>query len=232
MGRLAVKTLRAAGAGSVTIVNRSEERGRLLAEAFDATARPFDDLSDLLVEADIVITSTMSPQTVIDVEAAEGALARRPADSPLFIVDIAVPRDVEPAVGDLPGIILRDIEDLRTVVETNLGSRLGEVSKVEDIIAAEIEHFGAWERAIEATPTAAALVSKIDEIRRAEIERIKSQLDAMTPAQRDAVEHMSRRLVSKILHHPLKRSRELASEQDGKMYLMALRELFGLDDEG
>ena len=230
MGRLAARALAASGAGDVTVVNRTEERGRDLAETFGATSRPFDELEDVLRDSDILICSTTSAQTVIDAPLMERARRGREQE-PLFVVDIAVPRDVDRAVGDLPGVVLRDIDDLSGVVEGNLGARLGEVGRVEEVIADELDRFSQWQRSTEIAPTAAALVAKADEIRAAEIERIAPHLETMTQAQRDAVDHLSRRMVAKLLHAPLKSARELAGSKQGQLYLNALRELFELSDE-
>lgn len=229
MGRLAAQALAASGAGDVTVVNRTEERGRELAETFGATSRPFEDLEDVLRDSEIVICSTTSAQTVIDRALVERA--RRGRDEPLFVVDIAVPRDVDPEVGTLPGVVLRDIDDLRGVVEGNLGARLGEVGRVEDLIADELDRFSQWQRSTEIAPTAAALVAKADEIRAAEMARIAPHLASMTQAQREAVEHLSRRMVAKLLHAPLKTAREMAGSKQGQLYLTALRELFELSEE-
>ena len=225
MGRLAAAALGSAGASDVVILNRSEERARAAAHAFDATPRPFEDLPDVLASVDIVISSTTAPRTVIDREMVAEAVGKRPPKQPLFIVDIAVPRDVDPEVAALSGVVLRDIEDLRDVVETTIGTRISEVSKVEEIIAAEIDYFAQWQRAQETAPTAAALVSKAESLRAAELERIRSHLEAMTPEQRNAVAHMSRRLVAKIFHTPLSKTRDLSGPE-----LEALRALFELDD--
>ena len=230
MGRLAAQALKASGAGDVTVVNRSEERGRDLAETFGATSRSVDELSAVLAGSDIVICSTTAPQTVIDKPLLEHA-RRDAGDRPLFVVDIAVPRDVDPAVAELPGVVLRDIDDLRGVVEGNVGARMGEVGRVEELIAEELDRFSQWQRSTEIAPTAAALVEKADAIRAAEMARIASHLDAMTPEQRDAVDHLSRRMVAKLLHAPLKSARDLAGSKQGQLYLTALQELFGLSDE-
>ncbi|HEX2057705.1 MAG TPA: glutamyl-tRNA reductase [Actinomycetota bacterium] len=229
MGRLAAQALSASGAGDVTVVNRTEERGRALAEMFGATSRPFEELGDVLSGSDIVICSTTSMQTVIDRPLVEEA--RRARETPLFIVDIAVPRDVDPAVGTLPGVVLRDIDDLRGVVEGNVGARLGEVGRVEDLIAEELDRFSQWQRSTEIAPTAAALVEKAEALRAAEMERIAPHLGTMTQAQRDAVDHLSRRMVAKLLHAPLRTARDLAGSKQGQLYLTALRELFELSDE-
>jgi glutamyl-tRNA reductase len=231
MGRLAARALASAGAGDVVIVNRSQERADEFAATFDAVARPFEELVDVLSDADIVITSTTAPGTVIDGSIVRRAFQLRSRDSALFIVDIAVPRDVEPDVAAIDGVVLRDIEDLRGVVEASVGSRIGEVSKVEEIIAAEVDRFAQWVRAAEAAPTASALVSRADEIRRSELERFLARLESLSPEERDAVDHLTRRIVAKILHAPLAKSRELASSTKGEAYLEALRALFDLDDE-
>lgn len=230
MGRLAAQALAASGAGEVTVVNRTEERGRELAETFGATSRPFEELEDVLRHSDIVICSTTSTQTVIDAPLVERARRGREED-PVFIVDIAVPRDVDPEVADLPGVVLRDIDDLSDVVEGSMGARLGEVGRVEELIADELERFSQWQRSTEIAPTAAALVAKADAIRAAELERIAPHLETMTQAQRDAVDHLSRRMVAKLLHAPLKSARDLAGSKQGQLYLTALRELFELSDE-
>jgi glutamyl-tRNA reductase len=156
---------------------------------------------------------------------------RDQAERPLFVVDIAVPRDVDPAVAELPGVVLRDIDDLRSVVEGNLGARMGEVGRVEELIAEELDRFSQWQRSTEIAPTAAALVEKADAIRAAEMDRIAAHLAAMTPEQRDAVDHLSRRMVAKLLHAPLKSARDMAGSKQGQLYLTALQELFGLSDE-
>ena len=230
MGRLAARVLADSGAGDVVVVNRTEERGRALAGTFGATSRPFNELEDVLRASDIVICSTTSPQTVIDAPLVERARRGREEEA-LFVVDIAVPRDVDPAVGSLPGVVLRDIDDLRGVVEGNLGARLGEVGRVEELIADELDRFSKWQRSTELAPTAAALVSKADAIRAAEMARIAPLLETMTEAQRDAVDHLSRRMVAKLLHAPLQSARDLAGSKQGQLYLNALRELFELSDE-
>jgi glutamyl-tRNA reductase len=230
MGRLAGIALADAGATDVTVVNRSEGRGRELAEALGARSLPFDALSEALGNADIVLSSTTSPQSVIDRPAVAAAMRGR-ADRQLFIVDIAVPRDVDPEVGRIANVVLRDIDDLKGVAEAGRGTRLGEVTKVESLIAEEIDRFMTWERAIETAPTIAALVEKADAVRAQELERISTRLADLGPEALDAVDHLSRRLVSKLLHTPIKRSKELAGSAQGQMYLEALRELFELDDD-
>jgi glutamyl-tRNA reductase len=230
MGRLAAKALADSGATDVTVVNRSPERARELAHLFGGRAESLDDLDRVLTDVDIVLCSTTASQSVIGKPIVERAMSDR-ADRPLFIVDIAVPRDVEADVADVPGVVLRDIDDLKGVAEAGLGSRMGEVSKVESLITDEIARFMMWERSIEAAPTIAALVSHADEIRSVELERTVVRLDGLDVAQIEAIDQLSRRLVSKLLHTPIKKSKDLAGSKQGLVYLEALRELFELDDE-
>lgn len=233
MGRLAANSLASAGADRVTIVNRTEERAEELASHFSgAVARPFSELVEALAEADIVICSTTSPESVVDAVAVRRALEARRVDGSLFIVDIAVPRDVEPDVAELPGVVLRDIDDLRGVVESSLGSRIAEVGRVEDIITAELENFTRWERAGELGPTITALIERAEQIRREAVERAIGG-KRLSDAERKAIERATKKVVSSMLHEPLERARELGSSKEGRRHLDALRELFELDvDDG
>jgi glutamyl-tRNA reductase len=232
MGRLAARSLAAAGATDVVIINRSEDRARALARAFGGRVGSFDALHDILETTDIVISSTTSPATVLDRSTVSAALEARRRPTPLFIVDIAVPRDVEAAVGDLPRVILRDIDDLRGVAEAAMGTRVGEVSAVEAIIVEELNRFMSWERAGASAPIAAALRAKGERITAAEIDRIAAELESMTPRQRAAVEQLAHRVAAKVLHGPLSKAKELAGSAQGHLYLVAVRELFELDDQG
>jgi glutamyl-tRNA reductase len=229
MGRLAARALAGVGATDVTIVNRTEDRARELADMFGAEPRPLSDLGVVLTSADIVISSTTAPGIVIDHSLIASSMQRR-TKGLLFIVDIAVPHDVERSVAELDGVVLRDIEDLRGVVDASIGSRMSEVSKVEEIIAAELDRFVAWERKDEVAPIAAALVERAEFLRRTELGRIDARLESLTPEQRDAVEAMTRRIVAKLLHDPLSRMRDLSGSKQGYLYLEAIRALFGLDD--
>lgn len=230
MGRLAMKALRQAGASHVTVVNRGEERAAEAAVDYDVQTRPFDDLVDAIAEADIVITSTTAIESVVDIPLVQAALTKRD-NKPLFFVDIAVPRDVDPAVAELPGVVVRDIDDLRGVVEAGVGSRLTEVSKVEALLTEELGHFLEWERASEIGPTVAALVQRAETIRVEEIARLRGQFGALTETQQQALDQLTRKIVAKLLHTPLSKAKELASSKQGHAYLAALRELFELDDD-
>jgi glutamyl-tRNA reductase len=230
MGRLAMQALRNAGTSSVTLVNRSEERALAVADEFGVLRRRFEELEDAIAESDIVISSTTAPDAVISRPIIERVVAQR--SKQVFIVDIAVPRDVDPEVRQMQDVVLRDIDDLRGVVESGVGSRLGEVSKVEDLVAQELQRFLDWQRASEIGPTLAALVDKAEAIRLAELNRMAPRLEGLSSEQRQAVDEATRRAVAKLLHAPMTKARELAGLKDGHSYIAALRELFELDDDG
>jgi glutamyl-tRNA reductase len=231
MGRLAMGSLRRAGVGDITIVNRTEERAHSLAEEFGAAVRSFDELEQAIARADIVISSTMSPEPVIDVELVRRALHARRSTDPLLLIDIAVPRDVDASVAELDGVIVRGIEDLKGVVDAHMGARLGEISKVEEIVDAELRRFREWEMSTEIAPTIAALVAHADDIRRSELERLSRRLGDLDDNQREAVEQLTRSIVAKMLHGPINRVRQFPASKQGHLYLAALRELYELEDD-
>lgn len=230
MGRLAAQALVKAGTGQVTIVNRTEEKARDLAAITDATSRSFEELPDALVETDIALCSTTSPQTVLDRTLLEEVVSRRPQDSELLIVDIAVPRDVDPEARDISGITLRDLEDLKVVVELGRGSRQGEVTKVEEIVTEEVQRFVEWQNASEVAPAVASLLERAETIRKEEFDRVQRRLHQLNEDERHIVEQLTRRLVAKLMHRPIERARDLNASQ-AHVYLTALRELLELDDD-
>lgn len=231
MGGLAMQALVAAGATNTTVINRTEEKAQGLADAFGASARPFEELGSALAASDIVICSTTAPEVVLDAHTIEMVAKTRPADDPLFIVDIAVPRDVDPAVAAVPNVVLRDIDDLRDMVDENRGSRRAEVARVEAIVQEEVVRFSQWEAANEVAPTVARLVQRSEAIRRSELDRLKGQLAELPPEQRELIEQVTKRIVGKLLHAPLSKSRVFATSKRGHLYREALHELFELDDD-
>ena len=230
MGRLAMQALERAGVTEVVVVNRREERARDLAQRYGAAPLSFEDLEPALTNADIVISSTTAPGAVIDAETMRRARSRRESSQDLLVIDIAVPHDVDPDVRRIEGVTVRDLEDLARVVETSLGSRLSEVSKVEAIVAAEVGRFMEWERADEVAPVVSRLVAQAEKARAAEMERFRARA-GVDDATVEAVDRLSRRLVAKLLHEPISRAKEMPSSQQGKLHLSALRELFELDED-
>ena len=229
MGRLAAQALTRSGARDVVVVNRGEARGLALARDFGAKPRPLEELEEVIAGVDIVISSTTSTQTVIEKDLVRRAVKGR--SEPLFIVDIAVPRDVESGVRDLPGVVLRDIDDLRGVVDVNIGERLSEASKVEAIIAEELDRFVEWERATEVAPTVAALVERARGLVDEELTKLEKKLGNVTAEERDLIRQSVQQLVARLLHPAITRTKELGGSKQGYMYVPALRELFELDDD-
>jgi glutamyl-tRNA reductase len=227
MAELAVEALRARGAGRVTVVNRTFARAAQLAERWGARAVTFERLADALAEADIVLTSTDAPHFVITADLARAALASR-AERPVVFIDIAVPRDVDPQVRDLPGVHCYDIDDLEAHLNGGLAERRQEVPRVEAIVSEEAEAFLNWSKSLEITPLIADLRAKADGIRRAEVEKTLRRLPHLGDAERQHIETLTEALVNKLLHDPTVRLKAEARQGNAATYAAALRELFAL----
>jgi glutamyl-tRNA reductase len=242
MGALAVATLSRAGAAPLSVANRDADRAARLAGAYQAEPVQFDDLPAVLSSVDVVVAATASPEPVLTAGTVAESMARRPADAdPLVILDLAVPRDVEPAVADLPGVLLVDIDRLAgaldtapqpdplTGVESESLQQPEAVAAAERIVTAEAEGFLAWLRGAEVAPTVAALRARADDLVAAELRRLAQRRPDLTDEQRAEVAHAIHRVVQRLLHSPTVRVRQLAAEPGGDQYAILLRELFDLD---
>ncbi|MCZ6789008.1 MAG: glutamyl-tRNA reductase [Chloroflexi bacterium] len=224
-GKLAARALSNAGARNIMVVNRTYQRAVDTAAELGGTPVPFDRLADALDSADIIVASTGSPGYILTPEMP--SLAARDTARPLFIIDIAVPRDVDPAVGHLPGLHLYDIDDLEAVSGTNRREREQEAAKVEAIVADEAPSFMHWLASRESVPTVAALRQRAETIRAKELARLVRRLPNLSDEQRAPLEAFSRALVNKLLHAPittLKRNHHPAQTE-------VVRELFDLDGQ-
>lgn len=229
MSELTAKHLVSCGAARILVANRTQARAEELAEHFGGSAVPFDALYEYLATTDIVISSTGATNFVITKDRLELAMrARRGA--PLFLIDIAVPRDIDPAVNDLDDAYLYDIDALNHVVEANLEERAREAARAEAIIAEEIAAFERWLDSMEVVPTIAAIHSKADRIRRAELEKALRRLGPLSEKDVATIEALTEAIVNKTLHGPTQRLRKVAAEKDGYSYLETARYLFGLDE--
>ncbi len=226
MAELTTRTLVQYGVGVVAVVNRTVGHAEVLAERFGGRAIAFADLVPALRESDIVISSTDAAHVVIsrdDVAAAvEGRVGR-----PLFVIDIAVPRDVDPSVRALENVHLYDIDDLRSLCDHNRAERRAEIQQVQAIIDEEAARFVAWWQTRQALPTVLALRARADEIRRAELAEALAKLRHLSDADRVTVEALSRAIVNKLLHEPTVRLKK--SARQGGEATAAVRTLFGLD---
>jgi glutamyl-tRNA reductase len=231
MGKLAARALADAGAHDVSVLNRSAERAEALADLIGGRALGLEELERTISQVDILICSTTAPTMVIERSLVEGALRARDSNDPLIIVDISVPRDVEPSVAELPGVTLWDIDDLHAVVRSTVGGRSAEVVKAEAVIDTESARFLDWQRAVSIGPAVSSLLERANAIRESELARASARLNELTPEQHAAVDQVTRRIVAKLLHSPVNRSKELADSKQGEQYLDALRVLFDLDDD-
>ncbi len=227
MAELAVEALRLRGAQHLTVVNRTHARAQQLAERWQATALTFENLPDALLTADIVITSTGAPHILIKPPLVEAVMRWRP-NRPLAFIDIAVPRDVDPDINQLPNVRCYDIDDLESRLNGSLAERQQEVPQVEAIIAAEAEAFMAWLKSLEIMPVISDLRAKADGIRRAEVEKTLRQLKGLSETDRQRIEAMSEALVNKLLHDATLRLKAEAGNGHAAEYAAAVRHLFAL----
>lgn len=231
MGLDAVKSLMKRGATDISIINRGQERVRPIAEEYNLTVSNFEKLESELLEADVVISSTGAPHAVLTTDAMRRVLGRRGAEKCLLIVDLAVPRDVEPEVGALQGVTLLNIDRLETQVEENLERRCEEINRVRDIINEEVGEFQAWYQSLNAKPVIKKLRQKADQIREKELQRALRRFEEkLSDKDAQVVQELSRRIINKMLHEPLTRLREQASLGNGDVYTSAVQHLFDLDE--
>jgi glutamyl-tRNA reductase len=221
--------LAGAGAGEIVVANRSATRARDLARRVDGRPISLDEVPDALVDADVLLSSTGAPGVLIERGDMEEVMARRGGRA-LLVVDVAVPRDVDPGVGQVFGITLLDIEALRALGEQSRQHRQGEVGKVRAIITEELDRFRAERSAREVAPLVAALHDRAETIRDAEVTRRAGRLTGLDPPARDAVEQITRAVVKKLLHEPTVRVKDAAGSEHGDLLADALAELFALDE--
>jgi len=226
----AARNLVSRGAELAVVANRTVDRAAALAERFGSAALPLERLGEELERADVVVASTSSPGLVLRREQVEAAIRLR-RGRPLFLIDLAVPRDLDPAINELDGCYLYDIDDLEAVVEETLGARRREAELAEAIVAAEAERFRSWQASLDVVPAIASLRARAEEIRTRELARAEARLAELSEAERKAVESVTAQIVNKLLHLPTIRMKQAAAAADGLVYADAVRHLFGLEDE-
>ncbi|MGH3729070.1 MAG: glutamyl-tRNA reductase [Micromonosporaceae bacterium] len=226
MGALSLANLHRLGAGERYVANRGAERAERLAARYDATPIGFGALPDALTEVDVVVSATASTGHVLDVPMIEAALRQRGPDRPMLLLDLALPRDIDPAAGDLAGVTLIGIEQLANAVDAVTAADL---AAAELIVTEELAGHLAQLRSGAVAPTVAALRTRADELVGTELRRLAQRRPELNDEQRAEVAHTVHRVVQRLLHQPSVRVRELANEPGGTRYADALRELFGLD---
>ena len=223
IGELAAANLSSRGARIAYVANRSVENARELAQRFGAEPVALGDVGSRLGAVDVVVSSTSAPEVVL--RAADVPDRRR---QPLFFIDIAVPRDLEGAIGDLDGCFLYDIDDLEAVVAETLAGRRTEAEQAEHMVAEEVARFQSWRASLDVVPAIASLRARAEQIRSAELAKVDGRV---SEDERRTLESVTSQILNKLLHLPTVRMKEAAVSSDGAAYADAVRHLFGLEDE-
>ncbi|HEU4721650.1 MAG TPA: glutamyl-tRNA reductase [Gemmatimonadaceae bacterium] len=229
MAELALASLQGEGVRAAVVANRTFERAQALATLYGATAVHYDAAWEALADVDVLICSTSSPHLVVGVDRVRDGLARR-GDRPLCILDIALPRDVDPAVGEMDNVFLYDLDDLRAVVSASVERRMGELPAAEQLIGEEVEKYWQWVAGLATVPVVTQFRDEMNQVRERELAAALRRLGDLTPEQRAAVEHFSQSLMNKFLHEPTVRLRAAAANGRGLGIVDAARYLFGLDE--
>jgi glutamyl-tRNA reductase len=230
MGKLTAQHLKTQGVGTMLITSRTLAHAAALAESIGGTAMPWSELSATLAHADIVISATGSTLPILTRPQIEQVMRGR-RNRPLFLIDIALPRDIDPAVGDLESVFLYNIDDLQAVVQENLARRAAEVSRAEAIVVDEVKRFETWLAARGVIPTVVALRQRFDAIRRRELERLQPKLAGLSPEACSRVEEITRLLVEKLLITPTEQLKSTPDPERVRIYADVLTRLFALDAE-
>ena len=227
MGEIAVRALRKRGVSNITVANRTFENAEQLAQAWGGKAITFQQLPETLIHTDIIISCTGAPHTILNRELIEPAISRRPS-KPLFIIDIAVPRDVDPDVTEIENVYLSDIDDLQSQANENVRERELEIPYVEAIVDEELVQILDWLSSLDVVSTITNLRSQLEELRQRELERLFNRLD-LDERERELVATMSHRLINKILHEPTMRLKQEAANGNGAAYISTVHHLFALE---
>jgi len=225
-GELVARHLLDRGVRSLAITNRTPQRAQELAERLGGKAIPYDELWDAVARADVLITSTSAPEPIVTTERLGKSMSRR--RTPLFVIDIAVPRDVEPTVNDLRDVFLYDIDALEEVVQTSIDRRRAEVHRARAMVRAEVAKFADWQRTQQATPTIVQMREQFERIRTAEMEKLETSL---SEEDFQRVDRATRAMINKLLHHPTVTMKQAARSADSGQLIRAFRQLLGLDEE-
>jgi len=229
MAELAAKHLISYGVKTVYVTSRTYDRAANLARTLNGSALDFEAFKNELHRADIVITSTSAPNFIIKKEMVEKAIQER-KNKPIFFIDIAVPRDIEPDVNDLENVYLYDIDDLHVVVSANIKEREKEAENAMNFISQEVTKFNNWVGALDAVPTIVEIRKKAENIRKQEIEKTLKKISHLSEDDKQLLRQMSSSMINKILHKPTIKLKQKTQSEDGHVYLKAIRHLFHLDD--
>ena len=227
-GELTARALARRGVQSVIVTNRRYERAVVLAERFGGTAIGFDELADELARSDIVVTSTSSPHQIIGHENLSRAMEAR-AGRPLLLIDIAVPRDIDPQVRDLPGVSLYDMDDLEREIVRDQSGHQAEISRARSIVREEVERFESWLQGLDVVPTITALRERGEAIVAQLLRENEGRWESLSEDDRERVALLARSVASRLLHEPTLAIKRPARDGDPHQLTQAVRDLFGLD---
>jgi len=230
MCELAAQHLVREGVKRVLVTNRTWERAMELAERFHGEAIPFSELPNALLRADIVISSTGSPGFIVKKDEVSDIIRKR-KNNPLFFIDIAVPRDIDPEVNTIDNVYLYDIDDLQEVAEANIKDRLQEARRAEAIVATEVEKFCRWYESLEVVPTIVSLQEKMEKMRKKELAKTLAALPRLSATEQRAMEALSQAIINKILHGPITQLKKTGRNSEGEAHVDMVKKLFQLDEE-
>jgi glutamyl-tRNA reductase len=229
MSELAARHLRSSGASHVFVTNRTHERAIEMAALFQGTPVEYTRFVAMLPEVDILIASSGAPHYIVHKDEMQRVIAAR-RNKPMFLIDIAVPRNIEPSVNEIDNVFLYDIDDLQEVVNANLRERMKAAERAESLVAEEVEHTLARLKVAEVAPTIVGLQEQLEQIRAGEIEKARRKYGPFTPEQEQAIEALTRGIVNKIAHGPISEIRNHAGHPEGAHVIAAIRKAFHLQD--
>ncbi|HWI46859.1 MAG TPA: glutamyl-tRNA reductase [Rummeliibacillus sp.] len=230
MGELAVENLYGSGVGKVTVINRTFSKAETLAEKFNGTAKSMQELQCVLLEADILISSTGATDYVIDYDLMQHIDHLRKG-KPIFMVDIAVPRDLDPRIGDLQNVFLYDIDDLHGIVEANLAERERAAEKITSKIGSEIDEFKDWMTTLGVVPVIAALRQKAARIQLETMQSIENKMPDLSEREKKVLNKHTKSIINQLLKEPILQAKEMASSQNPKEQLALFQQIFGIEEE-
>jgi glutamyl-tRNA reductase len=230
MSELAARHLRRSGASHVFVTNRTHQRAVEMAALFQGTPVEYTRFVSLLPEVDIVITSSGAPHYILHKDEMQRVIAAR-RNKPMFLIDIAVPRNIEPSVNDVDNVYLYDIDDLQEVVNSNLRERMKEAGHAETMVTEEVDRMMARLKVAEVTPTIVGLQEQLELIRAAEIDKMRRKCGPLTPEMERAIEAMTHAIINKVAHGPISELRNHAGNPDGAHVVAAIRKAFHLQDQ-
>lgn len=229
MSELAARHLRRSGASHVFVTNRTHERAVEMAKLFQGTPVEYTRFVSMLPEVDIVITSSGAPHYILRKEDMHRVISAR-RNKPMFLIDIAVPRNIEPSVNDLDNVFLYDIDDLQEVVNANLRERMKEADHAESLVTEEVDRMMARMKVAEVTPLIVGIQEQLEQIRAGEIDKARRKFGPFTPEQEQAIEMLTRGIINKIAHGPISELRQHAGRPEGAHVVAAIRKAFHLQD--